>query len=67
MILFEKERRQAEADLRRRLAVETEVALEQQEKALAVLMGRLEVFENIQFVLPPILVYKTSWFSYQIF
>ncbi|XP_053407631.1 myosin-7-like isoform X3 [Mercenaria mercenaria] len=43
MVLFEKERREAEASLRRRLAVETEAALAQQEKELAILMGRLEV------------------------
>jgi hypothetical protein len=43
MALFEKERREAEANLRKRLAAETEAALTQQEKELAVLMGRLEV------------------------
>ncbi|KAL4231695.1 hypothetical protein ACF0H5_009272 [Mactra antiquata] len=43
MLQFEKEKRAAEADLRRRLALETEAALAQQEKDLATLIGRLEV------------------------
>jgi len=43
VLLFEKEQREAEAALRRRLALETEAALAQQEKELALLIGRLEV------------------------
>lgn len=43
MVLFEKERKEAENNLRKRLAIETEAALAQQEKEIAALMGRLEV------------------------
>ena len=42
-MLFERERKEAEDALRRRLALETEAALAQQEKDLAALIGRLEV------------------------
>ena len=41
--LFEKERKEAEDALRRRLAAETQAALAQQEQELAALIGRLEV------------------------
>ena len=43
VLLFEKERKEAEEALRRRLAAETQAALAQQEKDLAALIGRLEV------------------------
>lgn len=45
--LFEKERKEAEEALRRRLAAETEAALAQQERDLAALIGRLEVCMTI--------------------
>ncbi|KAH3705448.1 trichohyalin-like isoform X2 [Dreissena polymorpha] len=43
VLLFEKERKEAENNLRKQLAAETEAALSQQEKGLAALIGRLEV------------------------
>ncbi|XP_052772504.1 trichohyalin-like isoform X2 [Mya arenaria] len=43
VLLFEKERKEAENNFRRRLALETDAAIAQQEKELAVLIGRLEV------------------------
>ena len=42
-MLFEKERKEAEEALRKRLALETEAALVQQERDLTALIGRLEV------------------------
>ena len=56
-MLFERERKEAEDALRRRLALETEAALAQQEKDLAALIGRLEV--------PYFFAYKTEFFSFQ--
>ena len=53
MNLFEKEKKEAEEALRRRLALETEAALVQQERDLAALIGRLEVclpFTCISFI-----------------
>ena len=43
ILLFEKERKDAEEALRKRLALETEAALVQQERDLTALIGRLEV------------------------
>lgn len=43
ILQFEKERKEAENNLRRKLALETEAALAQQERDLATLIGRLEV------------------------
>ena len=43
MALLEKEKAAAEENLRRQLAIETQNVLNQQEKELAALIGRLEV------------------------
>jgi len=61
MLLFEKEKKEAENNLRKRLALETEAALAQQEKELAALIGRFEVRTKLNGNFLPLLYW--IWYS----